>query len=103
MSYKITIRWGQDPEYWAVKRYEFQTKAELDAFRFGVDQAYQELDAQELPEYPETTYDIQVVRDAFAVGFQISVCHPDDPDDVITSIDALNDAEGHLFAIGEAA
>ena len=48
MSYKITIRWGQDPEYWEVKSYEFETEAELKAFRLGADEAYQELDAVEL-------------------------------------------------------
>jgi len=46
--HKITIRWGKDPEYWEVKSYEFETEAELAAFRLGVDEAYQELDAVEL-------------------------------------------------------
>jgi len=47
-KHRITIRWGQDPEYWVIKSYEFDTEAELAAFRLGVDEAYQELDALEL-------------------------------------------------------
>ena len=36
--FKIKIQWGQekDPDY--IKTYEFDTKAELDAFRRGVDE-----------------------------------------------------------------
>ena len=42
--HKITIRWGKDPEYWHVKEYVFGSKAELEAFKHGVDEAYDRLD-----------------------------------------------------------
>jgi len=100
MVHNITIRWGQDPEYWEIKRYAFDTAAELAAFRLGVDEAYQELDAQEMPNFPATTYLLEDALTAFDLGFTVSVCHPDDPDDVLTSVEQIRDADGLLFAIG---
>jgi len=49
--YKVQIRWGKDPEYWQFRSYEFKTKAELTAFRLGLDEALPELEATEVPEY----------------------------------------------------
>ncbi len=48
--HKITIRWGKDPSgsSWHVKEYVFGSKAELEAFKHGVDEAYNRLDYEVL-------------------------------------------------------
>lgn len=40
-NYSITIQWGKDPEYWHVKAYTFGSQNELEAFKHGVDEAYE--------------------------------------------------------------
>ena len=40
-KHSITIQWGKDPEYWHVKAYYFDTKVEVEAFKRGVDEAYE--------------------------------------------------------------
>ncbi len=48
--HKITIRWGKDPSgsSWHVKEYVFGSKAELEAFKHGVHEAYNRLDYEVL-------------------------------------------------------
>jgi hypothetical protein len=53
MRYKVTMRWGKDPEYYDFKIYEFKTEAELNAFLLGVDEALPELSALEWEKWEE--------------------------------------------------
>ena len=46
-----------------------------------------------------TTYNMTFALVAFAEGFEVYCCHPDDDDVRLWSTDEIEGAEGHLFLI----
>ena len=49
-KHRVTIRWGEDPDFHEFKTYEFETEAEANAFRLGVDECYDWLGYEEIEE-----------------------------------------------------
>lgn len=49
-KHRVTIRWGEDPDFHDFETYEFDTEGEAKAFRLGIEECCGWLDYEEIEE-----------------------------------------------------